>query len=85
MTSSIMYNFFGVGTDFDKYKDNKSMYNILFLEFGKYLGCRFSMDVFDKYMKCISYWSWDSSEMTNFLLEHLSGNWYEKFHDVDHK
>jgi len=72
--TSIMYNFFGVGKDYEKNKDNK--------KFGKYLGCRFEKDVFDDYFKCIGYRSWDPTELTNYFLEMLSGSWYKKFHDL---
>ena len=82
---SFMFKFFGAGSDYDLNQNNLSNYQSFILEFGKYLGCRFEKDNFDDYMKCIGYWSWDSADFSNYLLPILSGSWYEKFHDVDHK
>jgi len=55
-----------------------------YIEFGKYLGCRFEKDNFNDYMKCIKYRSWDSAEYSNFALSFFSGKWYEKYHDIPH-
>ncbi len=48
------------------------------------MGCRFEKDSFDDYMKCIGYFSWDTTEYFNYFMKMISGSWYVKTHDYTH-
>ncbi len=49
----------------------------------QYLNCRFNIDVFHDYFKCIGYRTWDSEEYATELLDFLTGSWFERKHDLN--
>jgi len=66
--------FYAEGTEKKSYITNKKL--------AKFFTCRFRESIFDDYMRCTSYRTWDYSEYINRFIETLSGKWYIKH--VDH-
>ena len=72
----IMDTFYAQGIEKLSYINNKKI--------GNYLTCRFKEGVFDDYLRCTGYHTWDYVEYVNRLIESLSGNWYVKVRDQPH-
>ena len=70
-----MSYFFGDGPDYDSYIVNKNL--------PKYFYCRYNSFVFDDYIKCTNYRTWDYTDYINYIVEAFSGKWYEKFKHND--
>ena len=70
----IMDSFYAQGVEKQSYVNNPRM--------GNYLTCRFKESVFDDYLKCTGYRTWDYTEYLNKFIEMFSGSWYVKiYHD----
>jgi hypothetical protein len=65
--------FYAQGIEKMSYIGNKRLAN--------FLTCRFSEGVFDDYMKCTGYRTWDYTEYINRFIETFSGKWYTKIFD----
>jgi hypothetical protein len=62
--------FFTNGPLYEQYGNVKKM--------PTYLSCRFNLDIFHDYFKCIGYVTWDSEEYAYALLNFVSGSWYQR-------
>lgn len=69
----MLSSFFTEGPQAKEYLNNKKM--------PTYLSCRFSLDVFDDYWKCIGYKTWDAEEYAYKLLNVVGGSWFKLLPD----
>ena len=67
---SILDSFFTGGPMVAEYTSLKKM--------PRYLSCRYNLDVFSDYYKCIGYVTWDPEEYAYELLNWVMGSWFEK-------
>jgi hypothetical protein len=65
--------FYAQGVEKMSYIGNKRLPN--------FLTCRFKESVFDDYMRCTGYRTWDYTEYINRFIETVSGKWYVKIYD----
>lgn len=73
--SAVIDAFFAQGIDKKDYIGDNRLAN--------FISCRFKIDVFDDYLKCTNYRTWDTTEYLNRFIEMFSGKWYEKIHDQE--
>ena len=66
----IIDSFYAQGVEKLSYINNKRL--------PHYISCRFNESIFDDYLKCTGYRTWDYIEYVNRLIESLSGKWYVK-------
>jgi hypothetical protein len=65
--------FFADGPQYDEYRISK--------KFPTYLSCRFNLDIFNDYFKCIGYITWDPEEYAYKLMNILTGSWFVKLEE----
>ncbi len=66
----IIDSFYAQGVEKLSYINNKRL--------PHYISCRFNESIFDDYLKCTGYRTWDYIEYVNRFIESLSGKWYIK-------
>jgi hypothetical protein len=74
----VLDTFYAQGVEKQSYINNKRLPN--------FMTCRFNISVFDEYLRCTGYRTWDYTEYINRFIESFSGNWYLKvYEDEDNK
>ena len=63
-------SFYAQGVEKLSYINNKRL--------PHYISCRFNESIFDDYLKCTGYRTWDYIEYVNRFIESMSGKWYVK-------
>jgi hypothetical protein len=66
----LLDSFFTSGPLYNEYAKLKKM--------PTYLSCRYNLDIFSDYTKCIGYFTWDAEEYAYEFLNWVVGSWYEK-------
>src|SRR5690242_3488387 len=68
--------FYAQGVEKEAHINNANLLN--------YFACRFKKSVFDEYLRCTGYRTWDYLEYLFRFLEIFSGKWYQKIRDEPH-